>query len=85
MSQPVSDRSPDQVARERAAGEVSDVLLNLDHTLTRARRAQKTVTKDGAEPNAALALGTLIHDLQRIRKRFLQEAVYASTDELRLM
>lgn len=84
MAQPVSDRDPEQVARERAAAEVSDVLLNLDHTLARARRAQKTVRKDGADSNAELALGTVISELLRVRKRLTQDAVYAG-DDLRLM
>ena len=48
MAQPVSDRDPEQVARERAAAEVSAVLLYLDHTL--ARRAQKTLRKDAPTP-----------------------------------
>lgn len=84
MAQSVSDRDPDQVARERAAAEVSDVLLNLDHTLARARRAQKIVRKDGADRNAELALEAVIGDLQRIRKRLTRDAVYAG-DDLRLM
>lgn len=88
MSQPVSqsasDRDPEQVARERAAGEVSAVLLNLDHTLARARRAHKAVVKDGADRNAELALGAIIAELQQVRKRFMQDAVYAG-DDLRLM
>lgn len=84
MAQPASDRDPEQVARERAAAEVSDVLLNLDHTLARARRAYKTVVKDGVDPNAELALAAVIVELQRTRKRLTQDAVYAG-DDLRLM
>jgi len=82
MAQPVSDRDPQQVARERAAAEVSDVLLNLDHALARARRAQKTVHKDDVDQNADLALGALILDLQRVRKRLTQDTVYARDDRL---
>lgn len=84
MAQPVSDRDPLQVARKRAAAEVSDVLLNLDHTLARARRAQRTVSKDAVDRNAELALEVLVSDLQRVRKRLTQDAVYGG-DDLRLM
>jgi len=85
MSQPAtSDRDAEQVARERAAAEVSDVLLNLDHTLARARRAHKMLRKDGADRNAELALDAVITELQRVRKRLTQDAVYAG-DDLRLM
>ena len=80
MAQPFSDRDPEQVARERAAAEVSAVLLNLDHTLARARRAQKTLRKDAADSNAELALPAVIAELQRVRKRLTQDAVYAADD-----
>lgn len=63
MAQPVSDRDPEQVARERAAAEVSAVLPDLDHTLARARRAQKTLRKDAADSNAELALTAVIAEL----------------------
>jgi hypothetical protein len=41
-----SARSAEQVAEERAMAEVSDVLLNLVHTLTRARKARKRLQQD---------------------------------------
>ncbi len=41
MSEPVQDRSAEQVARARAAGQVSDVLLNLEHTLARAQEGSE--------------------------------------------
>lgn len=81
-SQP--DRSADEVARERAAGEVSDVLLNLEHTLARAKRALKAVRKDGVDRNAELALQDLISELDRSRKR-LQQDTYFAGDSLRLI
>jgi len=49
-------RPRDQVNHERAMGEVSDVLLNLEHTLNRTRKALKVVAKTGTEINAELAL-----------------------------
>lgn len=77
MAQPVPERSQRQVAEERAAAEVSDVLLNLDHALDRARRAHKRVGKDGVDVNAELALGDLVKELRRLRKRFTQDTLYA--------
>jgi len=60
MSQPQPDSEavrPDQaIALERAKGEVSDVLLNIEHALDRARRARKNVARDGVDNNAELAL-----------------------------
>lgn len=50
MSTPTPDqtrRTAAQVSRERALGETSDVLLNLDHTIARAKKARTMVAKDG--------------------------------------
>lgn len=78
MSQPASERSDEQVARERAAAEVSDVLLNIEHALARARKAQSAVAKDGVDVNAELALGDAVKDLARLRKRLTQDTYFAS-------
>lgn len=77
-------QSSEQAALERAAGQVSDVLLNLEHALTRARKARKVVEKDGIDTNAELALADLIRDLERARKR-LQQDTYFAGDALRLL
>lgn len=82
MSQPASERSNDQIARERAAIQISEVLLNLEHTLDRARKGHKIVAKDGVDINAELALADLIKDLDRLRKRLTQDTYYASDDRL---
>ena len=80
MSQPGYQRSDDQIVRERAGNEVSDVLLDL--TLARARKAHKVVSKDGVDVNAELALTQLITDLDRLRKRFTQDTYYATDPRL---
>lgn len=77
-------RTAAQVARERAMGEVSDVLLNLDHTITRAKKARALAAKDEAAHNTELALSDLIRDLERARKRLMQDTYYAG-DALRLI
>lgn len=82
MSQPASQRSDDQIVRERAATQVSDVLLNLEHALDRARKGHKIVAKDGVDVNAELALASLIKDLERLRKRFTQDTYFASDTRL---
>jgi hypothetical protein len=88
MSQPQHQspavRSSDEVARERAMGEVSDVMLNLEHTLARAKKAHKTVVKDGADRNAELALADAITDLESVRKRLLKDTYFAG-DSVRLL
>jgi hypothetical protein len=79
-----AERSEAQVMDERAMGEVSAVLLNLDHALTRAKKARKTVAKDDVDRNALLALDDLVADLTRVRKRFVQDTYYAG-DSVRLL
>jgi len=88
MSQPHPEsgsvRSADQVALDRAKGEVSDVLLNIEHALDRAKRARKTVEKDSVDTHALHALDVAVADLERTRKHLLQDTYFAG-DSLRLM
>jgi len=80
-----SHARPDlDVALERAKGEVSDVLLTVEHALDRAKRARKVVVKDGADRNAELALGESIQSLEKLRKRLLQDTYFAG-DNIRLL
>lgn len=81
---PPMQRSAEQVAHERAMGEVSDVLLNVEHALTRAKKAAKVVGKAGGEPNVELALADAVRDLEKLRKRLLQDTYFAG-DALRLV
>jgi len=83
MNQPAGQRSPEQIARERSAAQVSDVLLNIEHALDRAKKARNVVAKDGVDMNAELALGDSIKELERIRKRLTQDTYFAS--DLRLI
>ncbi|GAA1058721.1 hypothetical protein [Agromyces bracchium] len=78
------DRSPREVAQEQALGEVSDVLLNVEHSLSRAKKALAQVKKTGGNPNVELALGEAIADLTRVHKRLMQDTYYAG-DSLRLI
>lgn len=84
MTSAPDHRSDSEVALERAAGEVSDVLLNLEHSLSRAKRALKVVHKDGVDTNAELALKDTITHLERIRKR-LQQDTYFAGNTIRLL
>lgn len=77
-------RTPEEVARERAAQKVSDVLLGLEHAINSAKKALKVVEKDGVDSNAELALKDLIPQLERARKR-LQQDTYFAGDSLRLI
>lgn len=79
-----SVRPAEQVEHERVMGEVSDVLLNVDHALTRARKAQKVAAKSGAEPNVELALTEAVKGLEHLRKRLMKDT-YHSGDALRLI
>lgn len=86
MSMPASEnhRTPEQIAHERALGEISDVLLNLEHTRARAKKALAAVRKGGGDNNIELALGELIADLERTHKRLMHDTYYAG-DSLRLI
>ena len=63
------DGTPHQVAQEKVMGEISDVLLNLEHTLSRAKKAVVLVKKSGGNQNVELALADAIEDLARTHKR----------------
>jgi len=77
-------RTSAQVSHERALAETSDVLLNLDHTIARAKKARTIVARDDDERNVELALGDLITELDRVRKRLMRDTYYAG-DALRLL
>jgi cation diffusion facilitator CzcD-associated flavoprotein CzcO len=77
----VPARSPEQVLHERAAMEVSGVLLVLEDALDRARQARRRVAKDGYDRNAELALVAVIDTLTSARKRFERDTVYAGPQQ----
>lgn len=77
-------RTAEQVAMERSAQKVSDVLLNLEHSIAAAKKALKLVEKDGVDINAKLALTALIPELEKSRKR-LQQDTYFAGNSLRLI
>lgn len=79
-----NERSPQQVAHENALGEISDVLLNLEHTIARAKKALIRVRKSGGDTNVELALVETLDDLQRTHKRLMQDTYYAG-DSVRLI
>lgn len=79
-----NERSPQQVAHEQALGEISDVLLNLEHTMARAKKALARVRKSGGDTNVELALVEALADLQRTHKRLMQDTYYAG-DSVRLI
>ncbi|MBX3089855.1 MAG: hypothetical protein KF772_04650 [Cryobacterium sp.] len=77
-------RSPQQIAHENALGEISDVLLNLEHTIDRSKKALARVRKAGGDSNVELALEEALADLQRVHKRLMQDTYYAG-DSVRLI
>jgi hypothetical protein len=77
-------RSPQEVAHETALGEISDVILNLEHSIARAKKALIRVRKAGGDNNVELALIDTIADIERVHKRLMQDTYYAG-DSLRLI
>jgi hypothetical protein len=78
------DRPDAQAAQERALGEVSDTLLCIEQAVDRAKRGLKATAKSGGDVNVELALNAAITDLQKIRKRLMQDTYY-SGDSLRML
>lgn len=64
--------------------EISDVLLNLEHTLARAKKARNWLASGVEGHNARLALDDAVKALEVARKRLQQDA-YFGGDELRLI
>lgn len=77
-------RTAEQIAHERAMGEVSDTLLCIEQAIDRAKRGVKNSAKHGGDGNVDLALNATLADLQRIRKRLMQDTYFAG-DALRLL
>ncbi len=85
MSTPAGEpRTSGQVAHERAMSEVSDVLLNVEHAIARARKARKRLGDAPEEHNARLALTDALESLETTRSR-LQKDTYFGGNELRLV
>lgn len=85
MSRPAHDpRSDAQAAHERAMTEVSDVLLNVEHAIARAKKANKRLGDNPQERNAKLALADVLTALERAHTR-LQKDTYFTGNELRLV
>jgi hypothetical protein len=77
-------RSAEQVAHERAMGEVSDTLLCIEQAIDRAKRGLKTTAKSGGDVNVDLALTAALAELKKIHKRLMQDT-YFTGDALRLL
>jgi hypothetical protein len=85
MGTPAHDpRSEAQAAHERAMSEVSDVLINVEHALARAKKAKKRLGASPEESNALLALGDAIKSLEQVRTRLQKDAFFAG-NEMRLV
>ncbi|MEH3136140.1 MAG: hypothetical protein PGN30_14205 [Mycolicibacterium neoaurum] len=77
-------RRQEQQNHEKAMSEVSDVMVNLDHTIARATKARKRLGESPEEHNAKLALSDALNMLRQVRTR-LERDTYFGGDELRLV
>lgn len=77
-------RTASEATHEQVMKDVSDVLLNLEHTISRAKKARAKATKFDEERNAKLALDDAIVVLEKTRKRLMQDAYYRQ-EALRLI
>jgi hypothetical protein len=85
MTRSAHDPRPDeQIRQEQAMGDVSDVLLNIEYAIARAKKGLKRLGDSPEEHNARLALSKAVDELQTTRKR-LQRDTYFAGPELRLL
>lgn len=66
------DRTPSQVAHERAMTEVSETLMNVEQAIRRTKRAQAEVARIGYDGGAREALDVVLQDLVKARDRLFQ-------------
>jgi len=83
-SMPMPEPSREGSPSEYAMGEVSAVLLNLEHTIARAKKGLIKVRKAGGDANVELALQVAITELTKQHKRLMQDTYYAG-DAIRLL
>ncbi len=81
---PIQEPSHDGSPSENAMGEVSAVLLNLEHTIARAKKGLIKVRRAGGDANVELALQVAITELTKQHKRLMQDTYYAG-DAIRLL
>jgi DNA-directed RNA polymerase subunit L len=79
-----AERSDEDAAHELVMNGVSDVLLNIEHALSRAKKVRVQASKHDEEVNAKLALEEAITSLEKTRKRLMQDAYYRQ-EALRLL
>ena len=80
----MSERSPEEVAREQALHEVEQTLLNIEEAIRRADRGRKAISLDGNERNLRLALDRAVEQLEAIRKELFQSGYFGGHQQ-RLM
>jgi hypothetical protein len=83
-SMPMPEPASHGSASEAAMGEVSAVLLNLEHTISRAKKGLAKVRREGGDTNVELALESAIKELSAQHKRLMQDTYYAG-DAIRLL
>ena len=84
VAMPMPEPGEAPSTREDAMGEVSAVLLNLEHTIARAKKGLIKVRKAGGDANVELALQVAITELAKQHKRLMQDTYYAG-DAIRLL
>ena len=77
MTASVPAQAPQPTPGDEALGEVSAVLLNLEHTIARAKKGLVNVRKQGGNANVELALEAAIAELTKQHKRLMQDTYYA--------
>lgn len=84
MAQSPAERSPEEAAHEAVMNGVSNVLLNIEHSISLAKKTRARAAKSEEAHNAVLALDEAIASMQAVRKRLMQDAYYRQS-ELRLL
>jgi hypothetical protein len=78
---PVTERSPEEMAREQALHEVEQTLLNIEDAIRRADRGRQKISVDSNERNLRLALDRAIEQLEATRKELFQSGYFGGQQQ----
>lgn len=78
---PVTERSPEEAAREQALHEVEQTLLNIEDAIRRADRGRQKIPLDSDERNLRLALDRAVEQLEATRKELFQSGYFGGQQQ----
>jgi hypothetical protein len=77
----VTERSPEEAAREQALHEVEQTLLNIEDAIRRADRSRQKISLAGSDRNLRLALDRAMEQLEAARKELFQNGYFGGEQQ----